>query len=402
MGNIDEEKPSKPEKPSSPPKEQSTNHVYPDWAMMQAYYGPQFTVPPYLNSAVASPNIPPPYMWVPPQYMIPHYGASYPVFYSHEGVYGHSGVSMAGTSFSMDTPAESSGNTDGRVMKKSKDLQGLAVSMGNENADSGEHGTNRRLSESEETDDSSGGSNGVTAEAGQSGTKRCRAGSSKSAAKDDKDKKKGSAKVGRGYESIIEMSCPANTPAKTVENTSTVPKLKDPSVLNVKPIATYDPQTPISNEAWLENEQELKREKRKLSNRESARRSRLRRQAESEELATKVETLTIENMTLKSEMDKFMEICKKLELENATLMEKLNDARPGEVNSHKIDCVRQKPVDTVNLLARVISNGDGSTCTDRTNEDEDGDSYENRRPVATLHQLLDAIASPRKDLVAAG
>lgn len=383
MGNSEELKPPKAEKPSSPAKDQSTLHAYPDWA----YYGPQFTVPPYLNSAVASPHIPPPYMWVPPQYMINPYGASYPVFYPHEGVYGHPGVLMAGTSFNTHAPAESSGNTDGGSMKKKlKDFQGLTVSIGNGNAGSGEHGTDHRLSESEETDDSSDGSNGVTAEAGQRGVKRSRVGSPKSA-KDDEDHKKS-----RGYESTIETSCPANTPAKTMADTSSVPELKDPSVLNMKPIATYDPQSPTATETWLQNEQELKQEKRKLSNRESARRSRLRKQAEAGELATKVEKLTVEKLTLKSEIDKFMEISKKLELENATLMEKLEDARPGQVNLHKIDGARPKPVDTVNLLARVNSNG----STDRT--DEDGDSYENRSRVAKLHLLLD----PRADVVAAG
>lgn len=392
MGSSEELKPSKPEKPSSPAKEQSTLHAYPDWAMMQAYYGPQFAVPPYLNSAVATPHTPPPYMWVPPQYMTPQYGASYPVFYAHEGVYGHPGVFMAGTSINTDAPAESSGNTNESSMKKLKDFQGHAVSIGNGNAGSGsgEHGTDHRLSESEETGDSSDASIGITAQAGQSGVKRSRAGSPKRAT-DDKDLKKC-----RGFESTIEASYPANTPAKTMEDTSNALESKDHSVLNVKPIATYDPQSPVATEAWLQNEQELKQEKRKLSNRESARRSRLRKQAEAGELATKVQKLTIENITLKSEIDNFMEVYKKLELENATLMEKLEDARPGQVNLHRTDGVRPKPVDTVNLLARVNSSG----STDRTNED-DGDSYENRSRVAKLHLLLDAIASPRADAVTA-
>lgn len=113
-------------------------------------------------------------------------------------------------------------------------------------------------------------------------------------------------------------------------------------------------------------------------------------------------------MTLESELDDLMKCSEKLELENGTLLvclvfvsslswslslppqtphenvlilqEKLKDARPGEVNFFKIDCMRSQPVDTVNLLA-----------TERT--DEDGDSYEQRSPVAKLHQLLDAAAA---------
>ena len=104
-----------------------------------------------------------------------------------------------------------------------------------------------------------------------------------------------------------------------------------------------------------QNERELKRERRKQSNRESARRSRLRKQvqhrfspsfqcrifysqfedlynnaliflschviqAETEELATKVESLTAENSLLKSEVSRLAEKSEKLKLENATLM----------------------------------------------------------------------------------
>ncbi|KAL0428782.1 UNVERIFIED_CONTAM: Common plant regulatory factor 1 [Sesamum radiatum] len=146
------------------------------------------------------------------------------------------------------------------------------------------------------------------------------------------------------------------------------------------------------------NERELKRERRKQSNRESARRSRLRKQAETEELANKVQALTAENMALKSEINKLMESSEKLKLDNAALMEKLKDAQLGqtdEISLHKIDDLRlKKPVGTVNLLARV----NNSDSTDRRNEE--GESYENRSPGAKLHQLLDS--SPRTDAVAAG
>ncbi|KAI3449241.1 hypothetical protein Pfo_005906 [Paulownia fortunei] len=397
MGNSEEGKASKPEKSSSPAMDQSNIHVYPDWAMMQAYYGPRLAVPPYLNSAVASPHAPPPYMWAPPQSMIPPYGAPYAAFYAHGGVYGHPGIPIAGTAFSMDTPVKSSGNTDGGFTKKLKEYDGLATSIGNGNADSGEHGTDHRLLESEETEVSSDGSNGVSAEAGQSGKKRSRQGSPNCETGDGKARKKSKsipfAEVGRCSEKMIEMICPANTPAKTTENMNTVLELKDPPDLNVQPSPTNVPQPSIPNEAWLQNERELKRERRKQSNRESARRSRLRKQAETEELANKVQTLATENMTLKYERDKLMESSQKLKLENATLMEKLQDAQTEEVNLHRIDDLRLKPVGTVNLLARVNNND----STDRRNEGDD--SYENRSPVAKLHQLLDA--SSRTDAVAA-
>ncbi|XP_047982916.1 common plant regulatory factor 1-like isoform X2 [Salvia hispanica] len=384
MRNSEDDKHCKIEEASSPMKEdQSTNHVYPDWAMMQAYCGPQFTVPPYFNSAVASPHIPPPYIWiVPPQYMVPPYGASYPGYYYHEQVYGNPGVLMVGTSFSIATPAESSGNTDGGFMKESKDSQGFAVPVRNGNAESGGHGLDLRLSESEVTDKPIDRTNGVTAEAGRSGMKRNREGSPKSETKGGKNQKKGCADVGRGYESMKQVSSPTYTPVKTIENASSVPGLKDPSILDVKLVKTYNPRSSIANEAQMQGTlelPELKLEKRKQSNRESARRSRLRKQAEAEKIATKVQTLIAENMTLESELDDLMKSSEKLVLENGTLLEKLKDARPGEVNFLKIDCMRSQPVDMVNLLA-----------TERT--EEDGDSYEQRSPVAKLHQLLDAAA----------
>lgn len=37
-----------------------------------------------------------------------------------------------------------------------------------------------------------------------------------------------------------------------MEDTSNALELKDHSVLNVKPIATYDPQSPVATEAWLQ------------------------------------------------------------------------------------------------------------------------------------------------------
>ncbi|KAL0464878.1 UNVERIFIED_CONTAM: Common plant regulatory factor 1 [Sesamum latifolium] len=337
MGNSEEAKPSKSEKSSPPAMDQNSVHVYPDWATMQAFYGPRLAVPPYMNSAVASPHAPPPYMWGPPQSMIPPYGAPYAAFYAHGGVYAHPGVPLAGTSLSMETPVKSSGNTDGGFVKKLKEIDGLAISIGNGNGSSAEHGTERRTSDSYDTDDSSDGSNGDTAGAGQSGKKRSRQGSPSRG--DGKVEKKNSIvpalEVGRASEKMIDAIPHTNAPVKAMENMNTALELKDPS---------------------LTNERELKRERRKQSNRESARRSRLRKQ------------------------------------------EKLKDAQLGqadEISLHKIDDLRlKKPVGTVNLLARV----NNSDSTDRRNEE--GESYENRSPGAKLHQLLDS--SPRTDAVAAG
>uniref|UniRef100_A0A5B7A442 Putative transcriptional activator TAF-1-like isoform X2 n=1 Tax=Davidia involucrata TaxID=16924 RepID=A0A5B7A442_DAVIN len=103
MGNSEEGKPCKPEKPSSPALDQTNIHVYPDWAAMQAYYGHRVAVPPYFNSAVASGNAPHPYMWGPPQAMMPPYGAPYAAIYAHGGVYAHPGVPLVSPNYTVFT-----------------------------------------------------------------------------------------------------------------------------------------------------------------------------------------------------------------------------------------------------------------------------------------------------------
>ncbi|CAI9764162.1 unnamed protein product [Fraxinus pennsylvanica] len=377
MGNSEDGKDSKPEKSSPPAMDQHNIHVFPDWAKMQTYYGPRLAVPPYLNSAVTSGHVPPPYMWGPPQAMMPPYGPPYAAFYAHGGIYAHPGVPIAGTPLSMDAQAKSSENTDGSLVKKLKEFNGLAMSIGNADSDVAEDGSNPRLSKSGKTEDSSDGSNGITAGVGPRGKKRSRKETPINAVD-------GSAQT---HNSTMDMV----VPEKSTENVSTALELKDLSYTNVKSVPTKLPQPSKTNEAGLHNERDLKRERRKQSNRESARRSRLRKQAEAGELATKVQMLSNENFTLKSEINKFLENSDKLKVENATLMEKLKYAQLGqtEISLHKIDDPRLKPTGTANLLARVNN-------SDRKNE---GDTYENKSSGTKLRQLLDA--NPRTDAVAA-
>lgn len=79
-----------------------------------------------------------------------------------------------------------------------------------------------------------------------------------------------------------------------------------------------------STEYWVQDEKELKRQKRKEANRESARRSRMRKQAECDELAEKVQALNTENESLRMEVDRLSELCQKLTSENHLLLERLN------------------------------------------------------------------------------
>ncbi|KAM0019973.1 putative transcription factor bZIP family [Helianthus debilis subsp. tardiflorus] len=80
---------------------------------------------------------------------------------------------------------------------------------------------------------------------------------------------------------------------------------------------------PIMADQWGQDERELKRQKRKQSNRESARRSRLRKQAECEELQARVETLNNENHSLRDELQRLYEECGKLTAENDSIKDEL-------------------------------------------------------------------------------
>ncbi|KAI3701282.1 hypothetical protein L2E82_45934 [Cichorium intybus] len=362
----EEAQPCKPEKPSSPPpqQQQTNGHVYPDWAAMQAYYGPRMAVPPYFNPAVASGHAPPPYMWGPPQHMMPPYAA----FYPHGGVYAHPAVHLANNPLNIDSPAKSSGGSDKGLMKKLKGFDGLAMSIGNPS--NGEGGNNNGISHSGETEGSSEGSDGNTIERGKNARKRSREGSPilSEAEKAESQREDGA--------SNKMMTGVTNVAVKVGGILSPSPI----SALNLKnfPNTTADITSPIvtlmPNETLLQNDRELKRERRKQSNRESARRSRLRKQAEAEELAVKVDALNSENLSLRSEINRLTDNSEKLKLQNAELMEKLK-----EVSS----------LSTANLISRV--------------DNSSGELYETNKTTESgtkLRQLLDS--SPRADAVAAG
>ncbi|XP_010518298.1 PREDICTED: G-box-binding factor 3 isoform X2 [Camelina sativa] len=356
MGNNSEEpKPTKSDnKPSSPP-DQTNVHVYPDWAAMQAYYGPRVAMPPYYNSAMAASGHPPPppYMWN-PQHMMSPYGSPYAAVYQHGGgVYPHPGIPMGsqpqcqkaptpGTQLSIDTPTKSTGNTDNGLMKKLKEFDGLAMSLGNGNPETGadEH---KRSRNSSETDGSSDGSDGNTTGADEPKLKRSREG----------------------------------TPTKDGK------QLVQSSSLHSASLSSGDTGIKVIKVAGAVvspgNERELKRERRKQSNRESARRSRLRKQAETEELAKKVEALTAENMALRSELNQLNEKSDKLRGANATLLDKLKCSEPEKRVSG-------------NMLSRIKNSGAG----DKNKNQGDNDS----NSTSKLHQLLDT--KPRANAVAAG
>ncbi|KAI3774022.1 hypothetical protein L1987_48564 [Smallanthus sonchifolius] len=73
------------------------------------------------------------------------------------------------------------------------------------------------------------------------------------------------------------------------------------------------------------DEKESKSQKRKQSNRESARRSRLRKQRECDELAQRAEILNVENVSLKTEVSRIRNDYEQLLVEKAALKEETRE-----------------------------------------------------------------------------
>ncbi|XP_042481428.1 G-box-binding factor 3-like isoform X2 [Macadamia integrifolia] len=424
MGNNEAGTPSKSEKASSPAQEQTIIHAYPEWPSVQAYYGPGVTLPPpYFNSAVATGHAPPPYMWGPPQALMPPYGAPYAI-YSHGGVYGHPAVPygshgqgippspVVATPLSVEPPAKSSTRKDRSLMKKLKGFDGLAVSIGNATDKNATGGSIHWMSQSGEygTEGSSDGSDGNTG--GDKSNRKRNCEGTPSTGKDGKfdPAPVGEANVTPGSTMGAAMA-PVSVPGKSV---GTAPltamisglELSTSPIGNVKTNSGTVPPSPgvvvpardgLPSEPWIQDERELKRERRKQSNRESARRSRLRKQAETEELAVRVENLSAENIALRSEINQLIENSQKLRLENAALMEKLKDAHlrvEGDMAPSNIEFETTPPDSTENLLSRV--NNLGSVKS----EHRDSEPHENSNSRTKFYQLLES--NPRADAVAAG
>lgn len=349
MGSNEEGKSTQSDKPEQvqappppPPPEQSNVHVYHhDWAAMQAYYGPRVAIPPqYYNSNGHAPAPPPPYIWGSPSPMMAPYGTPYPPFCPPGGVYAHPALQMGSqpqgpvsqatpvvttTPLNLEAPANSPGNTDQGFMKKLKEFDGLAMSISNNKAGSAEHSSGPRNSQSSENDDSSNGSDGNTTGGEQSRKKRSREGSPNN--------------DGKPSSQIVPLLRDENDKPAVTVGTPVMPTAMDfPQPCHGAP-----------HEVW--NEKEVKREKRKQSNRESARRSRLRKQAETEELSVKVDALVAENMTLRSKLGQLNDESEKLRLENEALLAQLKATQTQATGK------------TENLISRVDNNNNNNSVS---------------------------------------
>uniref|UniRef100_A0A1D1YGV4 Common plant regulatory factor 1 n=1 Tax=Anthurium amnicola TaxID=1678845 RepID=A0A1D1YGV4_9ARAE len=313
-----------------------------------------------------------------PQPLMPPFGAPYTAIYPHGGVYAHpsaplgshavvtSTASEAATT-TQETPVKSPSNKDRGLTKKLKGPDGLAVSVGNGKNKNEAGGAAHAESQSTEMEGSSDGSNGNNNQT----------------------------QVKRTLEDTAAGKPVASGSALGMDvRVSTAAKAKNPALVPLSNSAVAPNRDGVHPELWIQDERELKRERRKQSNRESARRSRLRKQAETEDLALKVDALRAENSTLKSEISRLSENSTKLRQENSALMDKLNNSRSGL----SLDCSSDKGEDqtsptagTENFLSKI-----NDTFSIGRSEQRD----ETRDNSGKLHQLLES--SPRADAAIAG
>uniref|UniRef100_A0A7N0T926 BZIP domain-containing protein n=1 Tax=Kalanchoe fedtschenkoi TaxID=63787 RepID=A0A7N0T926_KALFE len=324
MGAGEESTAAKTPKAASSTQETPTTPSYPDWSNMQAYYGASGAPPPFFASTVASPP-PHPYMWAGQPMMSP-YGA-YPGLYPPGGVYAHHTMPM--------TPGTTQPNVDLEVKASDgKDRASSKKSKGN----SGTSGNGGKVGESGKVVSDSG--NNGASQSADSGSE-----ASTDASDENTDhqglsaNKKGSFNQmladANAHNSTVQgkpVSAPATNLNIGMDLWSTTPagvgaaKLRpNPAVIStaIVPVIAGSRDGGLTDSQWVQDERELKRQKRKQSNRESARRSRLRKQAECEELQGKVEKLNSENRDLKEELQRLSEECVRLSTENASIKEEL-------------------------------------------------------------------------------
>ncbi|PKU80670.1 G-box-binding factor 1-like isoform X1 [Dendrobium catenatum] len=130
-----------------------------------------------------------------------------------------------------------------------------------------------------------------------------------------------------------------------------------PAPLKVRPNATIASAAGANvlmvENQWAQDDRELKRERRKQSNRESARRSRLRKQQECDELARKVSELNSQNSALRMELEQLHKVCRDLEAENQHIADELSSIR--EESSSTLKQGVGDHIDTIPLSSTTTS-----------------------------------------------
>lgn len=400
MGNEENDTPTKTPKPPStqeqpPPSSPAT--VFHDWASMQAYYNsggtPPIPPPGFFHSPVASSPQAHPYMWG--QHMIPPYGTPpHPYFtmYPHGGTYAHPSMPPGSHPYSPYAMLSPNGAAEASVAatsgKESESKSGEGKKKNRLKRSKGSLGSlNMITGKDNETGKGSEASNGGFSQSGESGGEGSSGGSDANSHNDSQQSGKGSANAGaQNGEAACSVSSgvsqtfpsqgtvtpgamvvavPPNSVAAPTTNLHigmdywggpTAPPVATgrAKLPTVQPPGAVVPSTRdgIPSDLWIQDERELKRQRRKQSNRESARRSRLRKQAEYDELAQRVEALKEENALLREQLERTREECDKLSSENASLNENLKN-RVGEES--RVDGMNGEPEAESQVTANLES-----------------------------------------------
>ncbi|XP_057869022.1 bZIP transcription factor 16 isoform X4 [Cryptomeria japonica] len=320
-------------KPSSTPQEQpAATPAYPDWiTSFQAYYGAGVTPPP--PPYFASGPTPHPYMWG-GQHLMPPYGTTppYAAVYPSGGIYGHPSVPHGAHTFTQYGVPSNGNPTDVVMTSVTQNTDPEAKSLGAKGRNSMKRvkGSLGKLeivtSKGEGGKAAPATANGAFSQSfsGDSGSDGSSEGSEEGNSLNGLDTGRK-----RNLEPLIMNGSVA--PVKGRRGTAAITSTIVPT--NTQLIPGRDG---LPSELWVQDERELKRQRRKQSNRESARRSRLRKQAECEELTAKVDILSAENMALRNELAHVEEERKKLASSNGLLREQLRN-QLGESALAEID-----------------------------------------------------------------
>ncbi|VFQ93406.1 unnamed protein product [Cuscuta campestris] len=298
--------------------------LYPDWtSSLPAYYSAAAT-PPFFPSTVAS-HTPRTYMWGGQPLMSP-YGTpvSYPAMYTPGAVYAHPNIAMAPSQMQANEDSDAKAS-EGKIKSSGKKPMKI----------SGDKVGDR-------TREASGSGHYGTTQSAESGSD----GSSNDESDENSNNELSASKKGSFDQMLADGAAHAqsspvlNVPATNLNigmnlwssSVGPGPNTMLPNASGVSQGVVFTPvmgREGMMPEQWIPDERELKRQKRKQSNRESARRSRMRKQAECEELQNTVATLSKENLSLKEEVQRFSKECARLALENNSLKEELMKTTHG-------------------------------------------------------------------------
>ncbi|KAJ7953394.1 BZIP transcription factor family protein [Quillaja saponaria] len=371
MGEMDKTPKEKDSKtPPATPQSSATGvgTVNPDWSGFQAYS----PMPPH-GFMASSPQTHP-YMWG-VQHIMPPYGTPphpYVAMYPHGGIYAHPSIppgSYPFSPFAMPSPngiAEASGNTAGSMeadgkpheVKEKLPIKRSKGSLGSLNMITGK---NNELGKT-----SGASANGIHSKSGESASEgtsegsdansqndsQLNSGGRQDSLEDEPSQNGGSVHASQNGEPnthhsmvnqmaaipISATGAPGAIPGPTTNlnigmdywgapTSSTIPAMRGKTPV-AGGMVTAGSRDNVQPQLWMQDERELKRQRRKQSNRESARRSRLRKQAECDELAVRAEALKEENANLRSEVSRIRSEYEQLLSENVSLKERVGEI-PG-------------------------------------------------------------------------